>query len=61
MQFRSLGRLRVMRRMEGVGKEIIESRTGGGGVDVIDEEKVAVICREGVLKTRTGQAVWESV
>jgi len=32
MQFRAFGRLRVTRRMEGVGKVIRESWTGGGGV-----------------------------
>lgn len=53
MQFSSLGRLRVMSRIEGVGKEIWESRTWGGGVlkvDILD-----------VLKLRTGMAVWERV
>jgi len=32
MQFRSLGRLSVMRRMDRVGKEISESSTVGGEV-----------------------------
>lgn len=57
MQFRSLGRLRVMRRIEGAGKEIWESRISGGGVR---KEGIVVVLRR-VLKTRTGQAVWERV
>ena len=32
MQFREVGRLRVMRRIFGAGKEIVASRRGGGGV-----------------------------
>lgn len=31
MQFRFLGRFRVMRRIEGVGKVMVLSVTGGGG------------------------------
>jgi hypothetical protein len=63
MQFRALGRLRVMRRMEGVGKVIRESWTGGGGfvkfgVDIV-KELWDFWSREGVWKMRTGQAVWE--
>jgi hypothetical protein len=53
-----------MRRMEGVGKEIRESWTGGGGVvklgevDIVGE--LSDFCdREGIWKTRTGQAVRE--
>jgi len=64
MQFRSLGRLRVMRRMEGVGKEICESLTVGGGVVKVDVDILgSAEAREWgrVLKTRTGQAVWERV
>jgi hypothetical protein len=64
MQFSALGRLRVIRRIEGVGKEIRESWTGGGGmvklgeVDIMEELRVR-LDREGVWKTRTGQAVRE--
>jgi hypothetical protein len=56
--------LRVIRRIEGVGKEIRESWTGGGGmvklgeVDIMEELRVR-LDREGVWKTRTGQAVRE--
>jgi len=49
MQFRSFGRLRVIRRIDGAGKEIREScGFGGGGL------KVGENILDGVLKERTG-------
>ena len=72
MQFSSLGRLRVMRRMVGRGKVIRQFITGGGGVvkvivgvgegiwvwsDLLLEELERA--REGVWYIRTGQAVRE--
>jgi hypothetical protein len=48
-----LGRLRVIRRIEGEGKEMIESWTDGGGVEK-DMSR-----RDEVWKTRTGQGVRE--
>jgi len=72
MQFSSLGRLRVMRRMVGRGKVIKQFVTGGGGVgkaivgvaegvcvwsDLLLEELERI--REEVWYIRTGQAVRE--
>ena len=72
MQFSSLGRLRVMRRMVGRGKVIRQFITGGGGVvkvivgvgegvwvwsDLLLEVLERV--REGVSYIRTGQGVRE--
>jgi hypothetical protein len=61
MQFRAFGRLSVISRIEGVGKLIRESWTGGGGII-----KLVIFAEggwdcEGVWKIRTGQAVWERV
>lgn len=58
MQLRSFGRLRVIRRIVGFGKEIMESRTGGGGVANWVEDMVSWV-REELWKTRTGQGVLE--
>jgi hypothetical protein len=50
-----------MRRIEGVGKEIMLSWTGGGGV--LNCGCCDILCgwREEGRKTRTGQGVRESV
>jgi hypothetical protein len=48
-----LGRLRVIRRVEGEGKEMIESWTDGGGVEK------DMLRRDEIWKTRTGQGVRE--
>ncbi len=60
MQFKPAGRLRVIRRMEGLGKEVrMKGWVGGGvvkfGADIADDLEV----RDRVWKTRTGQAVRE--
>jgi hypothetical protein len=53
--------LSVISRIEGVGKLIRESWTGGGGViKLVIFAEVGWGC-ESVWKIRTGQAVWERV
>jgi hypothetical protein len=71
IQFSSLGRLRVMRRMVGRGKVIKQFVTGGGGVVklIVGVGEGLVFLsdlllglerdREGVWYIRTGQAVRE--
>jgi hypothetical protein len=67
MQFRASGRLRVIRRMEGVGKVILESARGGGGVVNVEECAMLSECNrnwdlgETRLWKRTGQDVRESL
>ena len=58
MQFKAVGRLSVTWRICGVGKEIRESWTAGGGVVKVDFVDILLV-REGVRKARTGMAVWE--
>lgn len=66
MQLRSFGRLRVTRRIEGLGKDTrMCSFAGGGGVakfegDIVEDELEDLI-REEDWKTRTGQTVRESL
>lgn len=61
MQLSAGTRFSVMRRIEGVGKEIMLSWTGGGGV--LNCGCCDILCgwREEGRKTRTGQGVRESV
>lgn len=62
MQFMSRGRFRVIRRIEGLGKEMRESRGIGGGVVKAGEEEEDILgVLEGLLKERTGMAARERV
>ncbi len=61
MQFRAVGRFRVIRRIEEVGKVIFESWTCGGGVVKFVGGILGVDWEREIWKTRTGQGVRESL